>query len=89
MYLIWSPHCPDKLNPQTIMVERRYEGKRRARHAAMGVRELPKNARGMIGLKQLFGERSKGRAFAFLFPACLHQLGESSRRGQRRRPAQT
>jgi hypothetical protein len=39
--------------------------------------------------KQLCGEQSKGRSFAFLFPACPHQFGESSRRSQRRRPAQT
>jgi hypothetical protein len=40
------------------MVERRDVGKRRARHAAMGVRKLPKNARGKIDRNQLCGEQS-------------------------------
>jgi hypothetical protein len=66
-------HAGLTINPQSIMVESRDVGKRRARHAAMGVRKLPENARGKIDRNQLCGERSKGRPFGFYIPlACIN-----------------
>jgi hypothetical protein len=47
------------------MVERRDVSKRRAHHAAMGVREPPQNARGKIGLSSFAASGQKAARSRF------------------------
>jgi hypothetical protein len=41
MYLIWPSRCPDHLNPQPIMFERRDVGKRQSCRSALAALIMP------------------------------------------------
>src|ERR1700681_1786616 len=61
------------INPKSIMVERRDVGKRRARHAAMGIRKLPKNGRGKFGLSSFAASGQMAARSRFYSPlACIN-----------------